>query len=67
MTIIVIPHQELVKIGNVPTTNQCINKLSTAKNSTESAALSNTEDDSYHYNDLLESAINALRQISCFR
>lgn len=55
----------LVIIKEAQTTNQCISKLSTAINNTESAALKIAEDDSYaKYS--LESAIYALRHAQVY-
>lgn len=58
--------QELLNIKEVQTTNQCINELSTAKDNTDSAALSIAEDDSYLAKFLLEYAIKALRHAQVY-
>lgn len=58
--------QELLNIKEVQTSYQCINELSTAKDNTESAALSIAEDDSYSAKFLLEYAIKALKHAQVY-
>ena len=59
-------HKELVEIEGVQTTNQCINELSRARSSAESASLSIAEEDSYRAKYSLEYAINALRHAQVY-